>query len=117
MKKLLRLVLLFSSFTYAHLPNYMTEQEKGQMNSYLISARTRSSSMVNPPASAVRASAEWEEIDGLMVAWESYTSILREIVRAARLETQVYIICGPQCNATDSTSINNYLTAVSVPVT
>jgi agmatine deiminase len=118
MKKLLVLFLLVTSFAYAQLPNYMTEEEKGKMNSYLISARSRSaSSMVNPPASAVRASAEWEEIDGLMVAWESYTSILREIVRAARLETQVYIICGPQCNATDSTSIKNYLTAGSVPLT
>jgi agmatine/peptidylarginine deiminase len=118
MKKLLTLFLLVTSFAYAQLPNYMTEEEKGKMNSYLISARSRStSSMVNPPASAVRASAEWEEIDGLMVAWESYTSILREIVRAARLETQVYIICGPQCNATDSTSIKNYLTAGSVPLT
>jgi agmatine deiminase len=118
MKKLLALILLFSSAAYAQLPNYMTEQEKLMMDSYLISAHARNSAsaMINPPASAVRASAEWEEIDGLMVAWESYTSILREIVRAARLETQVYIICGSQCNGTDSTSIKTYLTAGSVPL-
>src|SRR5688572_23167364 len=106
MKKLLTLLLLFTSAAYAQLPNYMTEEEKLMMDSYLISARTKNSAsaMINPPASAVRTSAEWEEIDGLMVTWESYTSILREIVRAARLETQVYIVCGPQCSSADSTS-------------
>lgn len=118
MKKVLVLLLLASLSSYAQLPKYMTEQEKGMMNDYLIHARTLTSpsAMINPPASPVRTSAEWEEIDGLMVAWEGYTSILREIVRAARQETQVYIICGPSCNSTDSTSIKNYLTSGSVPL-
>lgn len=118
MKKLLIFFAFTSSAVMAQLPNYMTPEEQGMMNSYLISARniTSPSTMINPPASPVRASAEWEEIDGLMVAWAGYTSILREIVRAARLETQVYIICGPQCNSTDSTSIKNYLTSGSVPL-
>src|SRR5258706_13325075 len=96
----------------------MTPEEQGIMNSYLISARSYTSpaAMMNPPASPVRASAEWEEIDGLMVAWAGYTNILREIVRAARLETQVYIICGSSCNSTASPSIKSYLTSGGVPL-
>ncbi len=118
MKKLLVFFLFISSAAMAQLPNYMTPEEKSIMNSYLISARTHTSpsAMMSPPASQVRASAEWEEIDGLMVTWDSYTNILREIVRAARLETQVYIICGPSCNGTDSTSVKTYLTSGGVPL-
>src|SRR5258706_15089720 len=106
MKKLLIFFIFISSVSFAQLPNYITPEEQGIMNSYLISARSYTSpaAMMNSPASPVRASAEWEEIDGLMVAWAGYTNILSEIVSAARLETQVYIICGSSCNRTDSTS-------------
>ncbi|HLG36280.1 MAG TPA: agmatine deiminase family protein [Bacteroidia bacterium] len=118
MKKLLLAFLFLSTATLAQLPNYMTEEEKLMMDDYLINARglNKKAMMTNPPASPVRTSAEWEEIDGLMVAWAGYSDILREIVRAARLETQVYIICGPSCNATDSTAIKNYLTGGGVPL-
>lgn len=118
MQKLLLALILFSTAALAQLPRHMTEEEKPLMNDYLINARglNKKAMMINPPSSPVRTSAEWEEIDGLMVAWAGYTSILRDIVRAARLETQVYIICGPACNATDSTTIKNYLTSGSVPL-
>jgi agmatine/peptidylarginine deiminase len=117
MNKLVLALLFISTSAFAQLPRYMTEDEKPLMDNYLIDARGINKQMaINPPASPVRASAEWEEIDGLMVAWAGYTSILRDIVRAARLETQVYIICGPQCNGTDSTTIKNYLTSGGVPL-
>jgi agmatine deiminase len=116
MKKLLLALLFFSTAAVAQLPRYMTEEEKPLMDDYLINARGLNRQMINPPPSPVRTSAEWEEIDGLMVAWAGYTSILRDIVRAARLETQVYIVCGPSCNGTDSTTIKNYLTSGGVPL-
>ena len=56
-----------------------------------------------PPVSPVRASAEWEEIDALMVTWTDYISTVREIVRYAREECKVYIIC------TDSIDVKNDL--------
>ncbi|MCW3083106.1 MAG: Por secretion system C-terminal sorting protein [Bacteroidetes bacterium] len=76
------------------------------------------SSFTTPPAGPLRTMGQWEEIQALTITWTSYQSVLREIVRAARLETQVYIICGTACSgSTDSTSVKSYLTAGSVPLT
>ncbi|MFL5762890.1 MAG: agmatine deiminase family protein [Bacteroidia bacterium] len=78
---------------------------------------TKSSSTL-PPAGPVRNYAQWEEHQALTITWTSYQSVLREIVRAARQETQVYIVCGSTCTgSTDSTSVKNYLTAGGVPLT
>ncbi len=78
---------------------------------YLRQIQTNTSSgITQPPFSPVRASAEWEEIDALMITWTNYTSILKEIVRAAQIETKVLIVCS------DSTSVKNYLTSNSVPL-
>ncbi len=64
----------------------------------------------NPPASAVRASAEWEEIDAIMVTWTDYISTVREIVKYAREECKVYIVCS------DSNTVKTNLTANSIPL-
>lgn len=70
-----------------------------------------------PPPGPVRNMAQWEETGALTITWTSYQSVLREIVRAARKETQVYIVCGSACSgSTDSTSVKNYLTAGGVPL-
>jgi agmatine deiminase len=70
-----------------------------------------------PVGSDIRTAAEWEEIQGLCITWTSYQSVLKEIVRAARTETTVYIICGSTCSgSTDSTSIKNYLISNSIPL-
>lgn len=47
----------------------------------------------DPPAAPVRAMAEWEELQSLLVTWRDYPTILTEIVRAARQECDVTIIC------------------------
>jgi agmatine deiminase len=84
-------------------------QEHAAMPAYLQSvART---GIVTPPTSPVRASAEWEEIDALMVTWTSYTAVLKEIVRYAQLETEVQIIC------TDSNAVKSYLNSNGVTPT
>jgi len=90
----------------------LNPSEKLLMPDYLRRIQTNSSNGIpTPPQSPVRASAEWEEIDALMITWTSYTSILKEIVRAAQTETKVFIICS------DSTTVKNYLTSNSVPLT
>lgn len=74
--------------------------------------------ITTPPTLPVRNMAQWEETQALTITWTSYQSVLREIVRAARKETQVYIVCGTACSgSTDSTSVKNYLTAGGVPLT
>ncbi len=60
--------------------------------------RTRATSspataFITPPGSNVRTIGEWEEIQGLLITWTSYTTMLKEIVRNARLECKVYIVC------------------------
>jgi len=47
----------------------------------------------NPPASSVRTMAEWEELQGLAITWTGFTSILTQIVAAAKEQCQVIIIC------------------------
>jgi len=65
----------------------------------------------NPPTQPVRNMAEWEESQAVAITWTSYQSVLKEIVKYAQMECQVYIIC------TDSNTVRNYLIANSVPLT
>ena len=69
-----------------------------------------SSVYTSPPQSSVRASAEWEEIDALMVTWTDYISTVREIVKYAREECKVIIICN------DSNSVKSNLTSNGIPL-
>ncbi len=54
--------------------------------------------------------AEWEELQGVIITWTSFTSILRQIVDYAQEECTVYIICS------DSNSVKSYLQAGGVPL-
>lgn len=49
--------------------------------------------ITSPPASPVRSMAEWEELQGLCIAWTGYPDILAQIVKAAKEETRVFILC------------------------
>ncbi len=109
---LLYLQLAFMPFLVsAQFPQHkMTEQEKLLMPQYLREARSHSNRF-SVPFSAVRASAEWEEIDALTITWTGFQSILKEIVRAAAVETRVIIVCS------DSNTVKNYLTSNGVSLT
>jgi agmatine deiminase len=115
MKHLYRLILLLSGVicttlsAQAPLPAGMAPGELQAMPAYLQQPRV-SGITTPPPGSDVRTMAEWEEIQALTITWTSYQSTLREIVRAARLETQVYIVCS------DSVTVKNYLTNNNVPL-
>jgi agmatine/peptidylarginine deiminase len=87
------------------LPRYMTEEEKKIGNNY------ESFPPVNPipPSTPVRTMAEWEELDGIIMTWTSYTFLLRQIVDAAQEEGMVWIICS------DSNSVKTYLQGGGVP--
>ncbi|MBL0256793.1 MAG: agmatine deiminase family protein [Bacteroidetes bacterium] len=103
------LPFLSSSQTSLHK---ISESEKIQMPDYLRQvSQFRTDGITIPPVGAVRASAEWEEIDALIVAWVSFPVILKDIVRYAQDETDVYIVC------TDSATVINYLTLNGIPLT
>ena len=83
-----------------NLPVGATDAEKAFMPSYL--QQIQSVGITTPPGGGLRTMAEWEEIKALTITWTSYLPVLREIVRAAQIETQVYIICS------DSNVVKNY---------
>lgn len=68
------------------------------------------SEFTNPPPTPVRTMAEWEEVQGIIITWTSYTSILRQIVDYAQDECIVYIVC------TDSNTVRSSLTSGGVPL-
>jgi len=58
----------------------------------------------------VRGMAEWEELEGVIITWTSFQSILRQIVDYAQDAGKVFIICS------DSNSVKTYLQAGGVPL-
>lgn len=112
MKILITVLLIsaISAFAFAQdLPHYMTPEEKELYKNY--QPPFSMSDFTTPPPSAVRTMAEWEEVQGIIVAWTSYTSIIRQIVDYAQDEGLVYIVCS------DSNSVRSYLTSGGVPLT
>jgi agmatine deiminase len=95
--------------TDANLPRYMTEAEKGMMESYLQSFEDRGIS-TPPPFSSLRTAAEWEEVQALVITWTGqYNTIQRQIVDAAQEECLVIIMC------TDSNAVKSHLNSNGVP--
>ena len=99
MKKiaLLFIITLNAVFLFAQnredenmLPNYPTLQEAltpySQRNGF-------DEENLLPLPKNLRAMAEWEELQGLSIAWQGQNLILSEIVKAARLECNVSILC------------------------
>jgi len=117
-KNLLAIAILCSAATSfsQNLPHSFSQEEKKNMPAYLESFNLKNNQasdlmIFNPPASPVRAAAEWEEIDGLLVTWTSYLPTVREIIRWARLETTVWVVCS------DSVAVKTNLTNNNIPLT
>lgn len=109
MKTLSLIVLVLSTLTFTQdLPHYLTEQEKIQLKNY--SYPHIPFAVTNPPTGEIRTMAEWEELEGLLITWTSYQSILRQIVDYAQEECTVFIVCS------DSASVKSYLTSYSIPL-
>lgn len=90
----------------------MSDDEKLQLPWYnQVRNSVPSAATVTPPGSPLRTMAEWEELQGFVVAWKTYPAMLREIVRAAKTETRVFLLY----EAPDSpTSITSYLASGGV---
>ncbi|MEZ4881438.1 MAG: agmatine deiminase family protein [Flavobacteriaceae bacterium] len=91
-----------------NLPHYLTETEKALISEFQFT----SSRFTAPPSGPVRAAAEWEEVEYLLVTWNpSYPNILRQIVQAGVQECKVIITTQNQA------SVSNYLTTNGVDIT
>jgi agmatine/peptidylarginine deiminase len=76
------------------LPRGFAPGEERLMPDYIASLQNRSQACITmPPNSDVRSIAEWEELQAVVITWTSFTSILTEIVRHAKEEVEVIIIC------------------------
>ena len=90
------------------LPHGYAPWELAAMHGY-VPERTALDGSTEPPLLPVRAAAEWEEIDALMVTWTGFIPTVREIVRNAREECDVYIICSDSV-AVKTDLVNNGVT-------
>ncbi len=76
------------------LPKGFAPGEERLMTEYISAIQNRSQACITtPPNTSVRSMAEWEELQGLVITWTSFTAILTEIVRHAREEVNVIIVC------------------------
>jgi agmatine/peptidylarginine deiminase len=90
------------------LPNNLTESEKAIISDFQFT----SPQLTAPPAGPVRAAAEWEEVEYLLVTWEpAYKNILRQIVQAGVEECKVII------TTQNEASVSSYLTTAGVDLT
>ena len=90
------------------LPKQLTEEEKNLLPYYQIPHYP--GERTDPPPYSVRTMAEWEELQGIMITWASFHSILAQIVDYAQEECTVYIVCS------DSNSVKTYLTNNAIPL-
>jgi agmatine/peptidylarginine deiminase len=95
------------------LPRGLTPAERALLPSYV---PPPTSPAVAPPG-PVRAMAEFEELEGIVVRWAygTYNTLLSQIVDAAQDEGTVWILVRP--GTSDSSNIKNYLSGRGIPLT
>lgn len=107
---LLFIALLYTANLFAQgPPHYMTEAEKELLKTYQFPTNNQRDN--NPPPTPVRTMAEWEECQGFVIKWMSFTPILTEIVRYGCQEGLVFILCS------DSNTVKTALINASIPTT
>ncbi len=90
------------------LPKGLTQEEKGILSNF----EFRNNQMTDPPSGPVRAAAEWEEVEYLVLRWtNSFQNILRQIVEVGVEECKVII------TTQNEASVANYLTNAGVDLT
>ena len=95
-------ILFATTLVSAQLPKGLTETEKQIISDYQFAKYT----MTPPPSVPVRAAAEWEEIEYLVITWQAnYDGILTQIVAAGVQECKVVITTQNQ-NAVANTLTN-----------
>ncbi len=85
------------------LPHALSPAEVPLIPAYRESRMLAARGITSPPPFQVRTMAEWEEVQTLVVTWTSFPGILKQIVRAAKEECEVLIVCA------DQSAVVNYL--------
>ena len=92
---LLFLWVVLIDFTFAQtLPRGLSLAEQELVRAGLIEKpRSIPGAITARSTGNIRAMAEWEELQAIVIAWTSFPAILTEIVRAAQPECEVFIVC------------------------
>ncbi|MBL7963974.1 MAG: agmatine deiminase family protein [Flavobacteriales bacterium] len=80
------------------LPHTLAPHEVDLIPAYRASRAAEARGITSPPAFPVRTMAEWEEVQSLVITWTSFTGILKQIVRYAKEECEVIIVCSNAAN-------------------
>lgn len=75
------------------LPHAMAPGELHRIPEYRDTRASLRCGIDSPPAFPVRTMAEWEEVQSLVITWAGFPSILKQIVRYAKQECEVIIVC------------------------
>ncbi|MBV1923564.1 MAG: agmatine deiminase family protein [Flavobacteriaceae bacterium] len=90
------------------LPKGLTENEKNIISQF----QFKNSRLTDPPSGPVRAAAEWEEVEYLVIRWSSsFENILRQIVEVGIQECKVII------TTQNESSVSSYLSSNGVDLT
>jgi agmatine/peptidylarginine deiminase len=90
------------------LPKGFTENERQLLTNF----QFRNAQVATPPAGSVRAAAEWEEVEYLVLSWQtSFQNILRQIVAVGVNECKVIIATQSQA------TVASYLTSFGINLT
>ncbi|PLX15060.1 MAG: hypothetical protein C0599_17585 [Salinivirgaceae bacterium] len=101
------ILLLVSLMAFTQpVDHKMSEAEKAMMPQYFENIVPKGT--VTPPDFPVRSAAEWEEMQGIVISWQSFSSVLTEIVRHAVEQGKVYIV------TQSSSSVQSVLTSASI---
>lgn len=96
--------LLMAQENLNPLPKHLTDNEKKTLDLGLYQPPLgQSRNFTNPPDFPTRTIGEWEELQSIVVTWDAFYSVLREIVRYSKDEVEVINVCQ------DSTAIKSYL--------
>ena len=106
-------VLLFAALPLAAqevegLPHTLAPHELELIPAYRESRAGAGRGITTPPDFPVRTMAEWEEVQSLVITWTSYTGILKQIVREAKEECEVIIVCSNPNTVTSYLQNNQY---------
>lgn len=102
------ILLLATTFASAQVPSYLTDAEQELISDYQFTKYT----MTPPPTVPVRAAAEWEEVEYLVITWEPFfDGILTQIVAAGVEECKVII------TTENEASVSNTLTSAGIDLT
>jgi agmatine deiminase len=90
------------------LPKGLAPHEIPLIRDYKESRTTAARGITTPPPFPVRTMAEWEEVQSVVVTWTSYPGILKQIVRAAKEECEVIIVCADPAQVVNTLEDGTY---------